>query len=225
MSPAGSAMLGRRFLMAGLPLRRVAHLLQRGWEAMSIYLPVLLMGLLALATYWMVQRTPAPAEPAPLLQPRGHELSFFMRGAVIRNYDPSGRLQTELSGTEIRHYGGDKSLEVDQPRLLTQAPDAPITRASAQRALVQDDGDQLQLTGQAVVVREAWQQADGRLRPRLELRGEHLIIGARGQWLRAPQPAVLISGQDRFSADSLSYDHRTRVAELTGRVKATLMPR
>jgi len=209
---------------AGL-LRRAALGLQRGWEAVSIYLPVLLMGMLALATYWMVQRTPAAIVPAPVVQPRGHEVSFFMRGAVIKTYDPSGRLQNELSGTEIRHYGDDKALEVDQPRLFSVSPDAWVTRASAQRALIQDEGSNLQLMGQAVVVREARQQADGRLLPRLELRGEFLIIGAREQWLRSPQPAVLISGQDRFSADSLSYDHRTRVAELTGRVRATLMPR
>ncbi len=223
MSPA--AAMGHRPRTLAMLLRRGGRLLQRGWEAVSIYLPVLLMGVLALATYWMVQRTPVPTQPAPLPLPRGHEVSFFMRGALIKTYDPAGRLQNELSGTEIRHYGDDKSLEVDQPRLLSVSPDAWVTRASAERALIQDEGANLQLMGQAVVVREAGQQSDGRLFPRLELRGEFLIIGAREQWLRSPQPAVLTSGQDRFSADSLSYDHRTRVAELTGRVKATLMPR
>lgn len=219
-----SAMAYRPRRMAAL-LRHGGRLLQRGWEAVAIYLPVLLMGILALATYWMVQRTPTAIGPAPAVQPRGHEVSFFMRGAVIKTYDPSGRLQNELSGTEIRHYGDDKALEVDQPRLFSVSPDAWVTRASAQRALIQDEGGHWQLMGQAMVVREAGQQADGRPLPRLELRGELLIIGVREQWLRSPQPAVLTSGQDRFSADSLSYDHRTRVAELTGRVRATLMPR
>ena len=220
-----AAAVGHRPWTLTILLRRGGRLLQRGWEAVSIYLPVVLMGVLALATYWMVQRTPAPTEPAPLPQSRGHEVSFFMRGALIKTYDPSGRLQNELSGTEIRHYGDDKALEVDQPRLLSISPDAWVTRATAQRALIQDEGSNLQLMGQAVVVREAGQQADGRPLPRLELRGEFLVMGTREQWLRSPQPAVLTSGSDRFSADSLSYDHRTRVAELNGRVKATLMPR
>jgi lipopolysaccharide export system protein LptC len=83
----------------------------------------------------------------------------------------------------------------------------------------------MQLMGNAVVVREAGPQADGRQWPRQELRGELLIINTQENWLRSPQPAVLISGQDRFSADSLSYDHQSRVAELKGRVKATLAPR
>ena len=30
------------------------------WDQVSIYLPVLLMGLLALASYWLLRATPAP---------------------------------------------------------------------------------------------------------------------------------------------------------------------
>jgi len=209
---------------AGL-LRRAALGLRRGWEAVSIYLPVLLMGVLALATYWMVQRTPALIEPQAAPKARANEVDFFMRGAVIKTYDAAGRLQNELAGAEIRHYSDNKTLEVDLPRLLTVGPDARITRASALKASTVDDGTQVQLMGNAVVVREAGRQTDGQPAPRQELRGELLIINTQDNWLRSPQPAVLISGQDRFSADSLSYDHRTRVAELQGRVKATLMPR
>ena len=214
LSSLGAGLLGRSGLW-----------LQRGWEAVSIYLPVLLMGLLALATYWMVQRTPALSEPKEAPKSRAHEVDFFMRGAVIKTYDAAGRLQNELAGAEIRHYSDDKTLEVDQPRLLTIGPDARITRATALKASTVDDGSQVQLMGNAVVVRESSAQMDGRPSPRQELRGEVLIINTQDNWLRSPQPAVLISGQDRFSADSLSYDHRTRVAELQGRVKATLVPR
>ena len=210
----GAALLGRSVLG-----------LRRGWEAISIYLPVLLMGVLALATYWMVQRTPALSEPQEAAKFRAHEVDFFMRGAVIKTYDGSGRLQNELAGTEIRHYGDNKSLEVDQPRLLTVGLDARITRATALKASTQDDGALVQLMGNAVVLREPLAQADGRPSPRQELHGDLLIIHAKDNWLRSPQPVVLISGQDRFSADSLYYDQRTRVAELQGRVKAILAPR
>lgn len=214
------------FLSQGARLLGLGGLwLRRGWEAVSIYLPVLLMGVLALATYWMVQRTPALIEPQAAPKARANEVDFFMRGAVIKTYDAAGRLQNELAGAEIRHYSDNKTLEVDLPRLLTVGPDARITRASALKASTVDDGTQVQLMGNAVVVREAGRQTDGQPAPRQELRGELLIINTQDNWLRSPQPAVLISGQDRFSADSLSYDHRTRVAELQGRVKATLMPR
>ena len=50
-----------RTLAPGL-LRSGLRRLRRGWETLTIYLPVLLMGLMALLTYWMVQRTPSLLE-------------------------------------------------------------------------------------------------------------------------------------------------------------------
>ncbi|MES3011948.1 MAG: hypothetical protein V4738_14260, partial [Pseudomonadota bacterium] len=44
--------------------RHALDRLSRGWERTAIYIPVLLMGLLALGTYWLVRNTPEslPAE-------------------------------------------------------------------------------------------------------------------------------------------------------------------
>ena len=44
MSTAGAMPWGRR--------------LQRGWDRLSIYLPVVLMGLLAMGSYWLLRATP-----------------------------------------------------------------------------------------------------------------------------------------------------------------------
>ena len=38
--------------------------LRRGWEGASVYLPVLLMGLLALGTWWLVRNAPHPLQAA-----------------------------------------------------------------------------------------------------------------------------------------------------------------
>ena len=37
--------------------------LSRVWEIVSIYLPIVLMGLLALGTWWLVRNAPKPVEP------------------------------------------------------------------------------------------------------------------------------------------------------------------
>ena len=49
---------------AGAPRPR-ARRRRHWWDQLSIYLPVLLMGLLALASYWLLRATPAPLEPEP----------------------------------------------------------------------------------------------------------------------------------------------------------------
>lgn len=40
------------------------RVIRQGWDQLSIYLPVLLMGLLALGTWWLVRNAPMPQLPA-----------------------------------------------------------------------------------------------------------------------------------------------------------------
>jgi lipopolysaccharide export system protein LptC len=218
--PRGSALR-----VWGIGLQATVRFLLRLWDAVSIYLPIVLMGLLALATYWMVQRTPVYVEPDLSPKAQTQEVDFFMRGAVIKSFGHDGRLQNQLSGREIRHYGDGKAVEIDQPKFWASDEQSRVMTAVAQWAWVRDDGSRMELKGQALVVREPWRGPDGQITPRQELRGELLIVDTQEEWVRSPGPAVLISDQNRFTGDSLVYDHRTRVAEFKGRVRATLVPR
>jgi lipopolysaccharide export system protein LptC len=38
--------------------------LRQGWEKFSLYLPIILMGMLALGTWWLVRNAPAPVAAA-----------------------------------------------------------------------------------------------------------------------------------------------------------------
>lgn len=201
--------------------RRMLHALWRAWDQLAIYLPLLLMGVLALATYWMVRVTPEVSEPQTR-RPQAHEVDFFMRGAVVKTYDAQGRLQNQLTGAEMRHYANNASVEVDRPRWQGVGPGGRVTRASAQRAMSKDDGSEVQLLGQAVVVREA-AALGGKPLPRQEFRGEFLHIFSADDRVLSDKPVRFFSGDDEFSAESFRYDHQQRVIDLQGRVRATLI--
>ena len=47
-------------------------LLRTAWERLSFYLPIALMGVLALGTYWLVRSTPLPMLPEQVA-PAKHE--------------------------------------------------------------------------------------------------------------------------------------------------------
>lgn len=206
---------------AAVGRRSPLRLLGQAWDQLAIYLPLVLMGLLALVTYWMVRITPTLPEPrTPKAQ--AHEVDFFMRGAVVRTYDGQGRLQNQLGGEEMRHYADTATIEVDQPRWQGRSAQGRITRAQAQRGLSKDDGSQVQLIGQAVVSREAFTTAQGQRLPPQAFRGEFLHIFAQDEALRSHLPVEFTSGGDRFTADSFSYDHPSQVVELQGRVKAQI---
>lgn len=198
--------------------------LWRLWEQLALYLPVVMMGLLALGTYWLVRNTPGaltPDAPAVLNQ----SADYFMRRANVKTFDINGRLKTEIAGTEARHFPHNKTLEIDDVRVRSIGSDGRLTTASARRGLSNDAGNEVQLIGNAVVVREAMQMADGRVLPRLEFRGEFLHVFTDREQVRSHLPITLRRGGDEFTGDTFSYDNLDQVAQLQGRVKALMVPR
>jgi lipopolysaccharide export system protein LptC len=201
----------RRRPSAWVRLRRLS-------DRLTVWLPVMLMGLLALGTYWLARNAPVFTPPQAQAAPT-HDPDYFMRGFSVRTFDPSGRLKSEVVGTEARHYPDTDTLEIDQPRIRSFNERGDITVATARSAISNGDGTEVQLIGDAVVTRAA----DG-TRPRLEFRGEFLHAFLDTERVKSHKPVVLIRGNDRFTADSLEYDNLDRVAELRGRVRGLLLP-
>jgi lipopolysaccharide export system protein LptC len=201
-----------------------ASRLGRWWDRLSIYLPVLMMGLLALASYWVVSQAPKPEPPRPQ-RPASSEPDYFMQDFAVRTFAADGSLQSELRGAALRHYPGTDRLEVDQVELRSVNPEGRLTTARAQRLLTNDEQSFYTLTGDVVIVREAQRLADGRTLPRLEFRGQALTYFVTEERLESDQPVVMLRGTDRVSADRLRYAEDTRQADLQGRVRATLNPR
>ena len=196
---------------------------RRGWDQVTVYLPIILMGLMALGTYWLSRNTPLLA-PAEAQRPATHEPDYFMRGFAVKSFDAAGRLKSEVHGTEARHYPDTDTLEIDQPRIRSFNERGDLTVATAQRALSNSDGSEVQLHGNAVVTREAVKDEQGKVRPRLEFRGEFLHAFLNTERVKSHKPVVLTRGTDQFAADSLDFDNLDRVMELQGRVRGVLTP-
>ncbi len=197
--------------------------LRGGWERISIYLPVLLMGLLALGTLWLVRNAPAPQVARVEAAPR-HEPDYFMRGFTVKNFDVAGRLQSEVQGDLARHYPDTDTLDIDRARMRSVTPDGRRTVATANRALSNADGSELQLFGNAIVTREALVPASGAALPRLEFRGEFLNVWPQTERVSSNQPVTLTRDKDRFTADAMEYDNLEQVLQLRGRVRGVIMP-
>lgn len=212
-------------LVLGGPTAR-GRALRRTWEIASIYLPVLLMGLLALGTYWFVKNTPLLGLPdAP--RPVRHDPDYYMRGFAVRTFDASGQLKSELFGTEARHYPDTDTLEIDQVRIRSFSKEGRLTTATAKRALSNADGSEVQLFGDALVVRDppAVAVAGAPADPRLEFRSEFLHAFLNEEKVRTDKPVQINRGGDQFTADNLAYDNVDRLANLNGRVRGVFQPR
>ncbi|MGB4117867.1 MAG: LPS export ABC transporter periplasmic protein LptC [Polaromonas sp.] len=201
------------------PWRRVL----RTWDQVSIYLPITLMAVLALGTYWLVRNSPV-FSGQEAAQAAKHDVDYFMRKFTIKSFGEVGQLKSEIYGVEGRHYPASDTLEIDQPRILSISDAGRPVTSTGNRALSNGDGSEVQLFGNARVIREAVAGNDGKVLPRMEFRGEFLHAFVNVERVKSHLPVTLIRGADQFSGDTFAFDNLTGIAVLKGRVKGQLMP-
>lgn len=188
-------------------------------EAATAYLPVLLMGALALGTWWLATVAPRPeAERAPA--PPRHEPDYTMQRFAVQRFAADGRLRVQIEGAELRHYPDTDTLEIENPRIRAIGPDGRVTLASALRALSNGDGSEVQLFGSAKVVREADAPQDV-----IEFDSEFLHAFLNAERVRSHLPVVVRRGGAELRADGMEYDNLARVVELKGRQRASFPAR
>lgn len=206
------------------PVPRAPRRKRQFMDRMSIYLPVLLMGLLALASYWLLRATPAPETPMAE-RPVSSEPDYFMRRFSVKSFDAKGTLKTEVFGVEARHFPATDMVEIDNARIRHIGDQGLPTLASARLVTTNGDNTEFVMRGDAVIVREAGLGADGEPLPRLEFRGEFLHIFLEPDRIVSDRPVTLLRGNDRLVADTLDYTGEDQVAQFKGRVKVQLAPR
>lgn len=193
------------------------------WDRVSMYLPILLMGVLAMGAYWLVQNTPMPAAPAAASSTRS-EPDYYMTAFSVRTFTNTGQLKSEVFGDGARHFPDTDMLEIDKVRIRAFDAQDRLTTATANRALTNGDASEVQLFGNALVVREAMTSKSGQATPRMEFRGEFLHAYMDTDRVKSHLPVELLRGQDRFTADSMDYDNNQRLMNMQGRVHGTLAP-
>jgi lipopolysaccharide export system protein LptC len=182
-------------------------------EALVAYLPVLLMALLALGTWWLVRNTPVAGADKPAAAPR-HEPDYTMQDFTLQRFGADGRLRVQVQGKQMRHYPDTDTLEIDGVSIRALSPDGSVTRATARRALTNGDASELQLLGGAQVVREGI-----RNEPPIQFESEFLHAFLNTERLRSHLPVRLRQGSSELLVGAIDYDNLTRSATLGAPVR------
>jgi len=196
----------------------------RAWERVTLYLPLTLMGLLALATWWLVRNAPQVLLPETPARPT-HEADYFMRDFSVKSFDADGRLQSVVRGRLGQHYPDTDTLEIDHVDIRSTNAQGRVTTATARRAISNADGSEVTLLGDAVVERAAPQVARQREVPVLRLQGQRLQAWAQTERVRSDDPVTLVQGGDMVTADTLDYDNKAGLLRMDGHVRGLVQPR
>lgn len=198
--------------------------LRQAWDRISLYLPVMIMGGLALISYWVLRSTPAPQLP-PTVRPLQHQPDYVMRGFSVQTFDAHGRLKNEVLGQTARHYPDTEVLEIDQAELRSLVDGQPQTRASASRLSVNADQTRYQLDGQVRIIRAAYPNTSGPASPTMTFAGESLLINTQDHTISSSRQVLITRGNDRISANQMHYSDTLRQANLQGHVRTILAAR
>jgi lipopolysaccharide export system protein LptC len=200
------------------------HLIRRTANQLAVHLPVLLMGVLALGSYWLVRNAPV-AKATAADRVLSHEADYFLRKFSVKTFSPEGRLKNELFGVVAKHYPDTDTIEIDNVRIHNfNELGRRTTITSANHAISNGDNSEVQLYGNARSIRESSIDASGVLQPRVEIKGEFLHAFINEERLKSHLPVNIQRGNSEISADSLEYDNLSRVIKLQGRVKAIIPP-
>lgn len=197
--------------MAQAPRRLPWHLRLR--DLLSTYLPLLLMALLALSTWWLVKHTPTTA-PVPTSTEVRREPDYLMTEFAIERFDKTGRLRVRVDGDRLRHYPDTDRYEIDRARIRAIGLDGQVTLAVADRALANGDISEVQLLGGAKVT------SQGERGEPLEIRSEFLHAFLVTERVQTHLPVTVTAGVNDLRAEGLQYDHGQRLLDLKGRQRA-----
>lgn len=181
-------------------------------------LPLLLMALLALASWWLVKNSPRPSTDVDD-RPVSSEPDYTMNQFALERFAADGRLKLRIEGARMKHYPATDRFEIEGAQIRAIAEDGRVTRAVANRAIGNGDGSEVQLVGGAEVT-----SSDASGQPVL-MRSEFLHAFLITERVKSHLPVVVRVGASELQGSGLDYDHGARKLELQGNVRARLLPR
>ena len=186
-------------------------------------MPLIVMGTLTLATFWLVQKN-TPAENAKLERVRLHEPDYVIKDGTLSALNELGNTKYRILGNKVTHYDDDATIDIDMPRMrLFQADKAPVTVKSNTGHL---DGDLtiLELFDNASIFRPA--QPATATEPatlRMLASSSYFKVFINDDIIKTDRPITLEQGMSIMnSTDGGTFDNIQQSMTLLGQVKGRI---
>ncbi len=116
------------------------------------FLPMLLMAILTLGTYWMVQMNEPNLDSE---KQKRHVPDYIMDGIVVTTLGPEGNTKFRVVGQKLTHYEDDASSEIDWPIARRFHETKPPITVKSDKGFLDGDMTILDLVGNASLTRPA----------------------------------------------------------------------
>ena len=186
-------------------------------------MPLILMGLLTLVTFWLVRKN-TPPEHSMLERVRLHEPDYVIKNGTLSALNEQGNTKYRILGDKVTHYDDDASIDIDLPRMrLFQPGKAPVTVRSNTGHL---DGDLtiLELFDNASIYRPPQPAtATGPATLRMLASSSYFKVLINDDIVQTDKPITLEQGMSvMHSTDGGTFDNIQQSMTLSGQVKGRI---
>ena len=176
--------------------------------------PIGLLAVLSALSYWL--GVVAAADPVDIGGRFRHDPDTIIRQFDGVSYDEKGNRKAGLRGTELQHFPDDESSVIQRPFMRRFSLSGEPSTVSANQAVVNSDGSEVDLTGDV----KAFRPAQGG-KAAITLTAPHMHVLVDEERARTPGFARIQQGSSWISGTGFDADNVTQVFNFHGNVTGT----
>ena len=186
-------------------------------------MPLILMGVLTLVTFWLVQKN-TPPEKSTLERVRLHEPDYTITNGALSALNELGLTKYRILGNKVIHYDDDASIDILGPRMRLFQPDKPPVTIKSDTGHLDGDLTILDLIDNAEIFRPAQAAtATEPARPRMLARSSYFKVLINDDIIKTDKPITLEQGVSvMHSTDGGVFNNIEQSMTLTGQVKGRI---
>ena len=180
--------------------------------------PLLLILALAGLTFWL-ERTVREEEGAHPSN-RRHDPDFVIDNLKHTRFNAQGLVESTLAAAKMLHYPDDDSTDLVAPRVVQTKPNEPRVTLTADRGSLSQDGEEVFLYGDVLVVREG-----GPERSETRMRTSFMHMVRAHSVMRTDRDVVITEETRVLSGRGMEYHNDTKELFLRERVRGKFEPK
>jgi lipopolysaccharide export system protein LptC len=173
--------------------------------------PLLLMLTLALLSFWLERLV--RQEPQPQVH-RRHDPDYTVERFTLVDYSREGAPVSTLSAARMLHFPDDDSTEMLAPRAVQTKPGQPRLTLSADRGTLSQDGSEMFLYDNVLMLRDGLAGEPGS-----QLRTSFLHLISARSLVRSDREVQVTEQGRSLVARGMEYDNQTRQLTLHAQVR------
>lgn len=173
---------------------------------------------LAFGSFWLVQIMQNQDDPTNVNV--GNDPDYIVDNFSFVRMSVDGKPRYVISGERLTHRPADNTSEIEKPIVHSLTPDKPPMTTTADHALVSQDQNQIDMTGNVDIQRPASGKNQA-----LRIRTEALTILPDDEIAKTDKPVHMTLGGAVVDAVGANVNNATQQVKLGGRGSVTYPPR